>query len=285
MADTTEFKDVPDNVPGVQVGAFKKAQLLGSCMSELTKVDPTERMKEIHKVANKSMHDVHKAQKHRSLAYAKCYVSTEGIYIFEAEKKETQPVLKWSKTAKDIYCVVMGKRTLLTHNNMACLMMFNMKPGEKPRLPCPMECVVFEFRHDHKNRAAQFHKACENMMKNLLSAEMSKMSVSDINAENLPTDDENVDGAVTEQSNYFEVPEPINHTNDDDAKSADGRDDDDDSYEVHDSVGKKARGSICESEENGSDYLTVIVAERIDTKGVQRNLSDMLAEDSDEDEL
>eukprot|EP00040_Diaphanoeca_grandis_P030804 m.182875 g.182875 ORF g.182875 m.182875 type:complete len:283 (-) comp32136_c4_seq1:305-1153(-) len=267
-----------DDVPGTVLGSFKKAQLLGSSTLSLTKVDPEQRMQEIHVIANQAMHDVHKTQKHRTLHYAKCYVSTDGIYLYEAEKKDEKPTMKWSQSAKDIYCVVMGKRTLLTHNNMACLMMFQVAEGQKPRLPCPMQCIVFEFRHDHKNRAAAFHKACENMMKNLLSAEMSKLAVT---TDGKNTEDENVDGAVTEQSNYFEVPDSGDTNNDDN-----GRDDDDDEddykYEVHNAVGKKARGSIQLSEDAGTDYLTVVVAERQD-KGIGRSLSAMLAEQDDDD--
>ena len=38
---------------------------------------------------------------------------------------------------------------------------------------------MIEFHHDRKNRAAKFHKACEQMMKALLFTEMAKIDAID----------------------------------------------------------------------------------------------------------
>lgn len=255
------------NVDGVILGQYKKCQYLGHCELPLQEQDHKLRMKEIHTIANNAMHVVHKDHKHRHLGYSQCYVTTEGVYLYEAEKKDnTTPKLAWGKPCKEIYCVVMGKRTHLTHNQMACLMMFA-NPGSKPVFPVPMECVIVEFHHDHKNAAAKFHKSCENMMKALLSNEMHKLAVGAkdgaVEADEV-AEDADVEGAVTENSNYFEVP-------------VEGE-----APEIIESTGKKARASIsAATEDGGNDYMTVVIA---DTGGMG-TLADALAEDSSDEDL
>merc|ERR1719272_880791 len=248
------------NVEGVILGQFKKCQYLGHCELPLKEEDHKARMQEIHNVATQAMHQVHKDHKHRHLGYSQCYVTTNGVYLYEAEKKEAAtPKLAWSKSCQEIYCVVMGKRTHLTHNQMACMLMFA-NPGAKPVFPVPMQCVVVEFHHDHKNAAAKFHKSCENMMKALLSNEMHKMAAG-ANAGDEVTEDTDVEGAVTENSNYFEVP-------------VEGE-----APEIIAGTGKKARASIsAATEDGGNDYMTVVTADM----GGMRMLSDALAEDSSE---
>lgn len=248
-----------DSVPGVILGQFKKTQYLGHIVLPLAERDHKKRMVEIHNIAGKAMHDVHKDHKHRHLGYSQCYVTTEGVYLYEADEKvNTEPKLSWGKTCKEIYCVVMGKRTHLTHNQLACLMMFE-KPLEKPTWPVSMECVVVEFHHDHKNKAARFHKSCEDMMKALLSNEMHKMTLKEKTEEDDGEDTPAVEDAITENTNYFEVP-------------VEGEE-----PEVISTVGKKARASISAA---AGDYMTVVVA---DMDG--DSLEDLLANDSDEEEL
>jgi len=99
------------DIPGTVLGEFKKTQYLGHTEGMLTKEKPKDRMKEIHEIANKAMHHVHKEHKHRHLGFAKCYVTTHGVYLYEAEEKvNVKAKQSWAKPAKDIYCVVLGKR-------------------------------------------------------------------------------------------------------------------------------------------------------------------------------
>lgn len=53
-----------------------------------------------------------------------------------------------------------------------------------------VDCCVIEFHHDRKNRAAKFHKACEQMMKALLFTEMSKIAEIDAAAKEETKGDE-----------------------------------------------------------------------------------------------
>lgn len=247
-----------ETVPGVILGQFKKTQYLGHMVLPLAEKNHEKRMIEIHNIAGKAMHHVHKDHKHRHLGYSQCYVTTEGVYLYESEEKSNElPTLSWGKTCKEIYCVVMGKRTHLTHNQLACVMMFE-KPGEKPVFPVPMECVIIEFHHDHSNKAARFHKACEDMMKALLSTEMHKLTLKEKTETDDSAETPSVEDAITENTNYFEVP-------------VEGE-----APEVITAVGKKARASISAA---AGDYMTVVTAELSDGQ----SLEELLAEDSDEE--
>eukprot|EP00041_Stephanoeca_diplocostata_P007812 m.112813 g.112813 ORF g.112813 m.112813 type:complete len:270 (+) comp17043_c0_seq2:141-950(+) len=228
-------------VPGAMLGDFKKTQYLGHMEGMLTQEKPRDRIREIHELANKAMHHVHKENKHRHLGFAKCFVTSKGIYLYEAEEKvNVQATCSWSKEAKEIYCVVLGKRQHLFHNCLACIMRFA-DPTKKPVLPVAVDCAVIEFHHDHKNRAAQFHKACEEMMKQLLYDEMAKLSVGDDAAAAEPAAEPAAAPAAEAPApvsdvppGYMDVPQPINN------------------------VGKKARKSIDMSLDAGDDYMVVV---------------------------
>lgn len=94
----------------------------------------------------------------------------------------------------EIYCVVMGARSALFKNQLACIMRFVAGPNGKVQLAkdgsIAVDCCVIEFHHDRKNRAAKFHKACEQMMKALLFAEMSKIDEIDAAAKEETKGDE-----------------------------------------------------------------------------------------------
>jgi len=140
-------------------------------------------------------------------------------------------------------------------------------PTSKPVLPVKMDCVVIEFHHDHKGRAAQFHKACEEMMKALLYDEMAKLDINkDGDAPSVTADADAGDDDAAPVG-YMDVPEPIQ------------------------TVGKKARASIDASLEADNDYLCVVagtgfVVDGMDDDDVQdKSLSDVLTQlDGDDDD-
>lgn len=244
--------------PGQTINSFKKCQYLGHITDRLTKntsPDAGQKMREIHLVANKAMHAVHKDHKHRHLGFSSCYVTSEGIYLYEAEEKiNVQPKMSWSRAAREIYCVVMGARSALFKNQLACIMRFI--PGADGKVALDkdgsieVDCCVIEFHHDRKNRAAKFHKACEQMMKALLFAEMSKLEIAEVDdaaaAETKGGEDQIVGG-------YMDIPVAGAKKDDDGVNSGYM-----DVPEPHE-IGKPARRRISQSVADGADYLQVVV--------------------------
>lgn len=268
--------------PGQAIDTFKKCQYLGHITDRLAKntsKDPSVKMREIHSVANKAMHAVHKDHKHRHLGFSSCYVTSEGIYLYEAEEKiNVKPTLSWSRAAREIYCVVMGARSALFKNQLACIMRFIPKDDGTVSLDkdgvIEVDCCVIEFHHDRKNRAAKFHKACEQMMKALLFAEMSKLEIAEVDAAAAAETHGGTDGEIV--GGYMDV--PVSGSSD--AAAAPGYMDvpEPGSHEI----GKQARRRISQSIESGGDYLSVVVGEMPASPGV--SLKDALDELDDDDD-
>eukprot|EP00037_Helgoeca_nana_P015304 m.143011 g.143011 ORF g.143011 m.143011 type:complete len:304 (-) comp22957_c0_seq1:197-1108(-) len=281
MGDAVEEPVLMISPPGQAIDNFKKCQYLGHIEDKLVKntsTDPAVKMREIHFIANKAMSQVHKDHKHRALGFSSCYVTSEGIYLYEAEQKvNVKPTCSWSRSAREIYCVVMGARSALFKNQLACIMRFVAGPNGKVQLAkdgsIAVDCCVIEFHHDRKNRAAKFHKACEQMMKALLFAEMSKIDEIDAAAKEETKGDEG--GEIV--GGYMDVPIA--------APSEEFGDEPPAGYmdvpEPNMAIGKAARRRISLSVEEGGDYLQVVVASMGAT-----SLGDALAgidDDDDED--
>eukprot|EP00039_Didymoeca_costata_P032329 m.37367 g.37367 ORF g.37367 m.37367 type:complete len:232 (-) comp9307_c0_seq2:1857-2552(-) len=217
------------SVEGQELGEFQKAQVMGEYPLTLTEKSTEAQLEEIKEMANTAIQTVKKDSKHRNLAYSRCHVTTAGIFIYEQEKEADTPTLKFGSPAKQIYCVVLGRKKRFSSNQFACIM--HVEPGTKPRIPFPMKGVVLEFHNDRKHEALKFHEATESMMNSLLFSEMGTMNKTDGAG---GAGDAASEGGSSNPGGYMDIPDSL-------------------------LTGKKARASIDASNAADNDYLMVVV--------------------------
>jgi len=252
---------------GDELVVFDKCQYMGMTPVQIKGDNNEEQLQCVQQLANSSIAELAKSKKNKELSISKCHITTWGIHCYQQFKTEASPTCIWKGKAKEIFCVVLGRRQKMFSNQFACI--FHQSKPNPPNSGTTkhMDAIVIGFYNDKKKQASKFHEVTETMMNQLLFVAMNDMKLKQASPAPSPqkpaapkeaprtgerlSDRQGSDVVVGEDTpGYMDI--PAGGVVDDDTP---GYMDVPTAY----MRGREARKSIDLSDEAASDYLCVVV--------------------------